>query len=419
MSKKALKIALWNNLPSGGGKRAFYELAAGLKLRGHQLESWCPPTAHRDFLPLADLMPEHVVKYDTTPFSQKHKWEALAPNYLKFQKQWAALEVHCGECATAINSGGFDIVLSGNCWTFAVPPIAKYLHCPTAIYHGEPKRNLYEARPKLPWVARPKGSYSLWPYANFRQVISEQESVFTKRVEAREELESLRAFNLILVNSAFSRENLLRCFNLDSKVCYLGINTEIFKPLGLEKEKFVIGLGGIQPQKGVDLAIKALGSIAPEYRPKLIWVGNLSDDNYMREMEMLARDQSVSFDVKRLIPDHQLVELLNKAALMIYTSHLEPFGFAPLEANACGTPVVAVAEGGVRETVHSGANGCLISDRSPIALGQMVSKLLLDQKTACQMGNNGLGTVLTNWTWEAAVQRVENELEFLLQNQSK
>ena len=50
---------------------------------------------------------------------------------------------------------------------------------------------------------------------------------------------------------------------------------------------------------------------------------------------------------------------------MIYMPHNEPFGFAPLEANACGTPVVALAEGGVKETVVTGVNGTLVSDEDP------------------------------------------------------
>jgi len=50
---------------------------------------------------------------------------------------------------------------------------------------------------------------------------------------------------------------------------------------------------------------------------------------------------------------------------MVYSARLEPFGLAPLEANACATPVVAVAEGGVRESIRNGVNGVLISERRP------------------------------------------------------
>jgi hypothetical protein len=60
-----VKIAVWHNLPSGGGKRALYDHVTGLLARGHTVESWCPPTADQDFLPLGTLVVEHVVPLDS------------------------------------------------------------------------------------------------------------------------------------------------------------------------------------------------------------------------------------------------------------------------------------------------------------------------------------------------------------------
>src|SRR6476620_3082634 len=59
-----MRIAIWYNLPSGGAKRALYRHVRGLLERGHEVEAWCPPSANRDFLPLADLIPEHVRPLD-------------------------------------------------------------------------------------------------------------------------------------------------------------------------------------------------------------------------------------------------------------------------------------------------------------------------------------------------------------------
>src|SRR5258705_6351165 len=71
----------------------------------------------------------------------------------------------------------------------------------------------------------------------------------------------------------------------------------------------------------------------------------------MREMLELAETVGVDLQIRMIVPDEELVEILNRAALLLYTPSLEPFGFAPLEANACATPVVAGCEGGVRGTV--------------------------------------------------------------------
>src|SRR5258705_1578297 len=96
----------------------------------------------------------------------------------------------------------------------------------------------------------------------------------------------------------------------------------------------------------------------------------------MREMLELAETVGVDLQIRMIVPDEELVEILNRAALLLYTPSLEPFGFAPLEANACATPVVAVAEGGVPGTVVDGVNG-LLGGRGP--------------------GKNGPGALNTLW----------------------
>src|SRR5258708_39613497 len=56
-----MKIAVWHNLPSGGGKRALYYHVRGLVQRGHSVESWCSPLADRSYLPLSEFVTDHVV----------------------------------------------------------------------------------------------------------------------------------------------------------------------------------------------------------------------------------------------------------------------------------------------------------------------------------------------------------------------
>ena len=68
--------------------------------------------------------------------------------------------------------------------------------------------------------------------------------------------------------------------------------------------------------------------------------------------------------------DQELVSPLSRAKFMIYAPRLKPFGFAPLEANSCGTSVIALAEGGVRETVKDGINGHLVEDADPAIFGK-------------------------------------------------
>ena len=110
------------------------------------------------------------------------------------------------------------------------------------------------------------------------------------------------------------------------------------------------------------------------------------------------------------ISDGEMVECLNRAAAMLYVPVLEPFGLAPLEANACETPVVALAEGGVRESIRDGQNGILVFDEDAAELGRAIAELLANPEWARLLGKRARRDVLENWTWSAACDRLEQEL---------
>jgi len=109
------------------------------------------------------------------------------------------------------------------------------------------------------------------------------------------------------------------------------------------------------------------------------------------------------------IGDNELVEILNRAAAMVYAPRLEPFGLVPLEANACGLPVVAVAEGGVREAVTDGVNGLLVQHH-PQAMAHAIQRLRHDKHLRAQLSKNGSEMVQEKWSVNSAVERLERQL---------
>lgn len=405
-----MKIAVWHNTFSGGARRALYDHVAGLVARGHTVESWCPSSATQTYLPLRDLVTEHVLPFegrDTPPSNPAGKllWFARrTPQRLR------AMEAHCRQCAGEIERGGFDLLFAGMCGYFAVPPIARFLRIPRVIYLQEPYRALYEAQPTafdreptLLWAQEVSSGGRFRPQAALYRAIQRRQAP----IQAGHELNNIRAFDCILVNSFFSRESVLRTYGLDSQVCYLGVDTQRFRWLDLPRERFVIGLGTITYGKGVDRALRALATLPERTRPDLVWIGNFANGWYADEIKALAQRLGVRFVPRIGITDDELVETLNRASAMLYTSRLEPFGFAPLEANACGTPVVGIAEGGVRETVQDGRNGTLVAHDDSEALGEAVNGFLppayVDHAAMRQ-------EVLDRWTWEQASDRLERAL---------
>ena len=207
----------------------------------------------------------------------------------------------------------------------------------------------------------------------------------------------------------FSRESILRAYGADAQVCYLGVDIQQFDVNTAPRGDYVVSLGAFSPWKNPRLCIEAVAAL-PAPRPRLVWIANVTDESHRAEMVALAERLGVVLDLRVKAPDAELRALLGGARAMIYTSRLEPFGLAPLEANACGTPVVAVAEGGVRETVVDGVTGLLVQS-DPASMAAALARLIADPALAARLGAQGRRIVEERWTHEAAGNRLVDALE--------
>lgn len=410
-----MKIAIWHNLPSGGGKRALYYHARGLLERGHTLESWCPPTADQNYLPLGELFAEHVVPLDWQPRAEKNLAARLKTLRLDPLTRIEALDRHCRRCAEEINRGDFDLLFANSSLYQAVSSIGRYVPLPKVIYLGEPTREFFEAMPEPLWNALPPPAQSYLSPAYFRDYLKDLVKTQTWRAMLREEVQNAKAFDAVLVNSFYSRESIMRAYGLEAKVCYLGVDAEKFVDLDLPRENYVVGLGAFVKLKNVEFALRSLAEMPRPRRPRLVWIGNAAEPSYLEEMKRLAATLDVEFEPLVKIDDAELVNVLNRAVLMVYSSRLEPFGFAPLEANACGTPVVALAEGGVRESIVDGVNGLLV-ENDPRAMAAAITRLANDPDYARRLGRAARQQVIERWSLEACVERLEQRMEAALED---
>jgi glycosyltransferase involved in cell wall biosynthesis len=414
MGHKKLRIAVWHNLMSGGGKRALFDHIKGLVGSGHHIEVWSPQTADIDFLSLHQFADHHIV--DLILPSPPRRWRRIAGIFQchdDIVSKLIALDDHCRDCANEINSGGFDILFANSSSILYNTPIGRYVKIPSLLYLGEPYRILYEALPRLPWVALdpPNKKFNLSTLTSY---LSDHFTTYAYRLQAREELVNAKAFGKILVNSFFSRESVARAYGLDSSVCYLGIDLNRFYMCDRPKQNYVVGLGGLYPLKRPEMAIEAIAAIDINKRPPLVWIGNFADEGYKDHLVLLAKDRSVDLKLLIGISDQELVYTLQNAAVMIYTPLLEPFGYAPLEANACGTAVVGINEGGLRETIHDTVNGTLLSDCCVEQLGQAILSYTADLQYAELMGRRARQYVVEKWSLSEAQKRIESALFSLI-----
>jgi glycosyltransferase involved in cell wall biosynthesis len=275
-----LRIAVWHNLPSGGAKRALYNQILALRQYGHYLEAWTTDLSSPDYLPLTELIQEHrkPVKADYEKVIRTRN------SVLKEIRISRLLDSHMKECSREIESGNFDILFASSCAITYMPFIGEFLSLPKIVYLGEPYRILHEAMPENIWQA---------PYRNLRlrkikRIYRDFLLNYSRRIRLRREIDAAKSFDRILVNSLFSRENVLRAYGIDATVCYLGIDTGTFGVDIREKEPYVVCLGTVSFIKGVHRVIQIVSRISDSIRPEIRWIGNGSDDYYKKEMIRLA-----------------------------------------------------------------------------------------------------------------------------------
>jgi glycosyltransferase involved in cell wall biosynthesis len=401
-----LRIAVWHNLGSGGAKRTLYYHIKGLKEYGFYLEAWTTDMSSPDYMPLSDLIKENKKKI-------KNEYEIIFKIKNPITRERRIIKLlnkHCIECVKEIESKKFDLIFANSCTVTYMPYIGEFTELPKILYLGEPYRILHEAMPENIWQA----PYSEFKLRKIKRIIYDLWVNYSRRIKVRKEIDAAKSYNKILVNSLFSRESVIRAYGTEATVCYLGIDTENFRPAGSGKEPYVIGLGSLSYNKNVHRAIEIIGEIDKDIRPVLKWVANMTDKWYLDELLILAWKLEVDFQFFVNIPDEELVSLVSHAAIMIYTSRLEPFGLAPLEGNACGTYVVAIAEGGIRESIKNGINGTLIDGYKIKEFTDTIERFIKNLDYAKTMGDNARVFVQENWNYQFMANNIISEVESVL-----
>jgi glycosyltransferase involved in cell wall biosynthesis len=108
------------------------------------------------------------------------------------------------------------------------------------------------------------------------------------------------------------------------------------------------------------------------------------------------------------VPRTQVPALIRSADVVVCTPWYEPFGITPLEAMACGVPVVAAAVGGLTDSVVHGTTGLLIPPRDPAALAAAASRLLADPAMRAAFGKAGVRRAHRWYSWPRVAAQTES-----------
>ncbi|MHC6594985.1 glycosyltransferase [Arthrobacter sp. C152] len=179
----------------------------------------------------------------------------------------------------------------------------------------------------------------------------------------------------------------------------------------------ILSVGRLVPRKGVDLVIRALPYLkaAGFDDVELLIVGGGADtttlnaDPEIRRLLGLAAELGVADHVtlQGQVSRSEMPGIFRSADAVVCAPWYEPFGIVPLEAMACGVPVVAAAVGGLRDTVVDHATGLHVPPRDPEAIGSALALLLENPDLRARLGQAGERRARTRYSWERVAAETE------------
>ena len=380
-----MRIAFFHNLSAGGGKRAAFEIIKNLATF-HQIDLFTSDRGAEDFQDITPMVNNYYFVDDCMALSNKG-----IIRFYSFYKAWSAAH----KIAMLINDGGYDLCLIMQCKIINSPFLLRYLKIPSLYFCHEPYNKIMEPHYRGP---KQDGKLRFFKYVIMRWFASI-------------DCVNAKAATLICTSSLYSRENIYRNYGIYPRVNYLGVDSNFFHPLNLKRDNAVLCVGALNPAKGQDFVIRSVGTIEILYRPevKFIYTIAYGSADYKKYLELLALRMGVLVSFECLVEDNRLLHAYNKSRLTVFPSLLEPLGLVPLESMACGTPVVGIAEAGIRETVIHQENG-LLTEREPTEFGAAILKLLKDNVLWSLMSSTGRDSVVKNWSWEKTASEINKNI---------
>jgi D-inositol-3-phosphate glycosyltransferase len=218
-------------------------------------------------------------------------------------------------------------------------------------------------------------------------------------IRVQGETQVVAAANALVANTDAEAASLVSLYDACPDIVHVvspGVDLYTFTPgqgrsaartiVDLSQEALVVSfVGRIQPHKGPEVLIRATSELvkhSPLLRHKLIVnvMGGASGANTeevdrLKELATwLGIDDVVRFSPP--VPRADLAQWYRAADLVVVPSYSESFGLVALEAQACGTPVVATAVGGLRTAVADGISGVLVDGHDPKAWSSVIARLL-------------------------------------------
>jgi glycosyltransferase involved in cell wall biosynthesis len=166
-----------------------------------------------------------------------------------------------------------------------------------------------------------------------------------------------------VANSHYVAARIERYYNRRSSVLPPPVDTTLYTPGGGQRGRYFLVVSALVPYKRLDVAIQAANRLSAPLR--IVGIGP--------ERDRLARIAGPTVEFLGSVSDETLRDAYRGATALVLPAE-EDFGMAPVEALACGTPVVALARGGATESVTDGVTGCLVPEATVDAFAAALAR---------------------------------------------
>lgn len=188
-------------------------------------------------------------------------------------------------------------------------------------------------------------------------------------------------------------------------IVHSGYDKSVFLPRNNQTENKplrIVTIGRHPRWKGLADLIKALNLIDVKTTPFVLTI--ITQDN------LDLSDAKFPFEIIKPANDIELVNVYHKGDISVHPSWFEGFGLPPLEAQACGLPVISTNSGGVREFLIDNINSLIVPPREPQTMSVAITNLLQDNVLRERLSTAGLESCV-NFTWDKVADQFESTIK--------
>jgi glycosyltransferase involved in cell wall biosynthesis len=229
------------------------------------------------------------------------------------------------------------------------------------------------------------------------------------------EFETVPKIESVLTNSINSQIRIRKYLKREAKIIHPGVDVNIFKNESYGNYFFYPSR--ITPEKRFEMVIEAFEKFRKKNKKyekyELIIAGSLQKERkeHVQYLEKIKQMKNEKVKILTDISEKELIELYKNCLCVLFTPVNEDFGIVPLEAMSCEKPVIAINEGGPKETIVHGETGYLINNVEEIV--EYMIELCEDMNVVEEMGKMARKRIVEEFTWEKFIKKTNYEFEMV------